>query len=189
MTMHCRHLQAGKISHLIYLSMTASLIVLFFLITALSRIFNANKTKQFSKTVSSSGFPVFRTSLCIVTDIWLLASLGGCIGRHVSWCYCGFLYRELSDISGHSIIFLRWGLGNFQKIVVCSKNCCKKNYVWGRAMGKKIEQMHSTNMHSGIVLYVTLKMLLHINLFRKFPPKNIIHNQKARKNLLPQKTA
>ena len=56
-------------------------------------------------------------------------------------------------------------------------------------MGKKIEQMHSTNMHSGIVLYVTLKMLLHINLFRKFPPKNIIHNQKARKNLLPQKTA
>ena len=64
----------------------------FLSLVALSRIFNANQAKQFSQAVDPSSIYFVGSPVCIVTDIWLLASLGRCIGRPVPGYYCGFLY-------------------------------------------------------------------------------------------------
>lgn len=60
--------------------------------TALSGSINANKTNQLSQTVCSSEFHHPGFTVRFVTDIWLLASLGRCVGWPVPGYYCGFLY-------------------------------------------------------------------------------------------------
>lgn len=76
--------------------------------TALSGSINANKTNQLSQTVCSSEFHHPGFTVCFVTDIWLLASLGRCVGWPVPGYYCGFLYckcRILLAVIGN----VSWG--------------------------------------------------------------------------------
>ena len=61
-------------------------------LVALSGIFNANQAKQFSQAIDPSSIYFAGSPVCIVTDIWLLASLGRRIGRPVPRYHCGFLY-------------------------------------------------------------------------------------------------
>ena len=60
--------------------------------TALSGGINANKTNQLSQTIRPSKLHNTGFTVCLITDIWLLASLGRCTGWPVSWHYCGLLH-------------------------------------------------------------------------------------------------